>query len=96
MKKEPTDPYSFSEVEGLGASLILSYLAQQISMVMVNQDPFSIPANFISRLFSIGFMMLEINCLYLMTHDYHEPEWVILNSVFLGLMLINTLGSLVL
>lgn len=87
-------PYSYLEVEGHGISLILSYLAQQISMVMVNQDPFSIPANFISRLFAIGFMMLEINCLYLMTHEYEEPDFVILNSVFLGAMLINTVGSL--
>ena len=88
------DPRSFVEVEGLGASLVLSYLAQQISMILVNQDPFSIPANFISRLFAIGFMMLEINCLYLITHEYHEDDWVILNSVFLGMILINTVGSL--
>lgn len=88
--------YSLAELEGFGASLILSSLSQQVSMVLVNHDPGSIPANFISKVFSIGFMMLEINCMYFMTREYHEPDWVILNSVFLGLMLLNTLGSLAL
>lgn len=87
---------SYREANGFGASLILSSIAQRISLVLVNHDPFSIPANFISRVFAIGFMMLEINCIYFMTREYQEPEWVLLNSVYLGLMLIYSLGSLAL
>ncbi len=84
---------SYREANGLGASLILSLMAQKISLILVNHDPFSIQANFISRVFCIGFTMIQINCLYFMTQEYIEEKWVLLNTVFLGLMLLNSLGG---
>ncbi len=84
---------SYREANGFGASLILSLMAQKISLVLVNHDPFSIQANFISRVFCIGFTMIQVNCLYFMTQDYVEEEWVIINTVFLGSMLLNSLGG---
>lgn len=84
---------SYREANGFGVSLILSLMAQKISLVLVNHDPFSIPANFISRVFCIGFTMIQVNCLYFMTNEYVEEEWVIINTVFLGLMLLNSLGG---
>ena len=85
--------FSRFDLAGLGSGLILSSVSQRISIIMVNLDPFSTQANFLSRVFCIAFLMLEINCLYLVASDYVEVDWVILNSVCLGLMLINSIGS---
>lgn len=86
-------PSSIREANCLGASLILSFMAQKISLVVVNHDPFSIQANFISRVFCISFMMLEVNCIYFMTNDYIEQEWVLINTIFLVLMLLYSIGG---
>jgi len=60
---------------------------------MVTGDPFSPQANFISRLFVLAFMMLEVNCLYLIRFEYVERDWVIFNCVFFGMMLLGSAGS---
>lgn len=84
---------SIREMNCLGTSLILSLMAQKISLVLVTHDPFSIQANFISRVFCISFTMLQVNCIYFMTNDYIEQEWVLINTVFLGLMLLYSAGG---
>lgn len=78
---------------GFISSLFLAWMCERISLIMVNVDPFSHQANFISRLFAIGFLMLEVNSLYFLGYDYEERDWVIFNCIFLGLMFLSSVGS---
>ncbi len=84
---------SHKDPAGFISSLFLSWLCERISLIMVMTDPISRQANFISRLFAIGFLMLEVNSLYLMRFDYVERDWVIFNCVFFGVMILSSAGS---